>query len=488
MNAKSELSSNLEIRLKEAVHLHHIGYLDEAEDLYRSIMVEFPNNPNIYYNLGMLTLENNRFDEGLSFLRTALEIAPQKEIFWTSYISSLIKAQQYAEAELALSIGAKAGLSQCEIASLKPFKVLPIKCHSDHRTTKVTGRSYSCRNGLSILGKSRLIFDLSNYIAYVNNNETNEFYKLLNDYFLHEELVGALTYDSNTQNIFSKRTYTGSYLQVNHSIHLKGRWLSLADHASENWMHWLSEVLPRFFFTGSLLDKNIGLIIDENLPHSILQTLHLISAERPLFKIKKHTFVQVEELVVPIPDVYSFFWNRKEQNMPTVWSFNHAALNRMSEYLKTATCCKNNSNNFLIYNQRKAAFRHIKNELDLKFMLENFGFLTINSAEMTAHEQIDAHASCRLLVCQAGAALANIAFMPTGSLVLVLILESIYIDYKYFFDYAAIFGVSVIYAKCDGIKNDRCDAQATFTVDHPTNQDMICNLDQIRAQLIDCLF
>lgn len=469
-------------RLKQAVYLHHIGNLQEAEHLYLEVLHEHPHHPDANYNLGMLVLENKRVEESLFFFKAALEASPQEEVFWISYIDALIQAGHYTEAELVLSYGSDAGLSQKEIASFMPFKVLPFVFSESRDLTGVAQSSYCCQNGLTVLGKSRLVFDTENHIVFVDGLEVDSIYRLMADFFFHDELFKVIGYDVMSHKVFFKRTYAGSYLRLDARFHLKGKWLSLLHHASENWMHWLSEVLPKLYVSNSPLDDFVGLIVDADLPDSINQTLQLLAPNRCVYKVKAHEFVHVDELVIPTTAAYSLFWKRTRQDIPAVWKFDRTALKRMrSGFLELIG---NEKSDFqLIYSQRKASFRHIKNEEALKLMLDELGFTTINTGAMTAFDQIEVFKNCKLLVSQAGAAMANMVFMPIGSIAIVLALDSAHIDYDYFDEYASIFGVSIIYLKCKGADPEKYYEDAVFSVKHPTNQDIICDLKQLCLQM-----
>jgi dTDP-4-amino-4,6-dideoxygalactose transaminase/predicted O-linked N-acetylglucosamine transferase (SPINDLY family) len=107
-----------EKRLVRAVSLHQAGHTHEATRLYRDILLEQPNQPNANYNLGVLALEDRHADTSLSYFKAALEADPQEKQYWLSYIKALIQARHYEDAQLVLSYGLKAGLSDTEVKPL----------------------------------------------------------------------------------------------------------------------------------------------------------------------------------------------------------------------------------------------------------------------------------------------------------------------------------------------------------------------------------
>jgi len=108
----------IEQRLLTAISLHEIGQLQNAERLYRDILLEQPNHPNTNHYMGKAVLESGHVDASLPFFKAALEADPQQEQYWLSYISALIQATQYEDAKLVLSYGNQAGLSAQKVEAL----------------------------------------------------------------------------------------------------------------------------------------------------------------------------------------------------------------------------------------------------------------------------------------------------------------------------------------------------------------------------------
>jgi capsular polysaccharide biosynthesis protein len=120
-------------------------------------------------------------------------------------------------------------------------------------------------------------------------------------------------------------------------------------------------------------------------------------------------------------------------------------------------------------------------------MLDELGFVTINPASMSLRDQLVKFSNCKVLVIQAGAALANMAFMPSGSVAVVLALDSQHVHYDYFEQYGKIFEVSVIYIKCRSATPNKYRPEAIFTISHPTNHDLACDLNLFRRIVMDAV-
>ena len=110
---------NLEQTLQTAITHHKAGELENAEQLYRSILSEQTNHPDANHNLGVLLKQDDKADIALSFFKTALESNPNQGQYWISYIDTLIHLQQYDAAQNVLNQGQAKGLKGDAVDQLK---------------------------------------------------------------------------------------------------------------------------------------------------------------------------------------------------------------------------------------------------------------------------------------------------------------------------------------------------------------------------------
>ncbi|MDP3744222.1 MAG: DegT/DnrJ/EryC1/StrS family aminotransferase [Methylotenera sp.] len=108
-----------EQHLLNTVSLQSDRQRQAAELMYRDILLEHPNHPNANYNLGMIALKEQQVNASLPFFKIALEADPQEEQYWLSYISALIQAEHFEDAQLVLSYGLQAGLAGKGVESLE---------------------------------------------------------------------------------------------------------------------------------------------------------------------------------------------------------------------------------------------------------------------------------------------------------------------------------------------------------------------------------
>jgi len=101
--------------LQQAIAAHKEGKLEEAERLYRDILQTQPRHPDANHNLGVLEVSLNKSEVALPLFKTAVEVNPNIEQFWISYIDALIKENQFENAKEVLEQGEKTGLTKAII-------------------------------------------------------------------------------------------------------------------------------------------------------------------------------------------------------------------------------------------------------------------------------------------------------------------------------------------------------------------------------------
>lgn len=100
----------VEQALHKAIVCHQSGQLQDAERLFRNILLTSPNHPAANHNLGVLLVQLRRFGAALPFLKVALEAEPDEGQHWLSYISALAESGQNHAAHQVLEQGQQRGL------------------------------------------------------------------------------------------------------------------------------------------------------------------------------------------------------------------------------------------------------------------------------------------------------------------------------------------------------------------------------------------
>jgi protein O-GlcNAc transferase len=105
--------------LKQGLAAHNQGNLQEAEHLYRAILQVQPKHPHANHNLGLIAVAINQSDVALLLFKNAIEVSPNIEQFWLSYIEALISEQQFEGAKQALKNGKKKGVAKKNLKILR---------------------------------------------------------------------------------------------------------------------------------------------------------------------------------------------------------------------------------------------------------------------------------------------------------------------------------------------------------------------------------
>ena len=89
---------NIEQALQKGILAHKDGKLQDAETFYRSILQNQPKHSLANHCMGILAVSVNETKKALPLFKTAVEVNPEIEQFWLSYIDALIKLYRLNEA------------------------------------------------------------------------------------------------------------------------------------------------------------------------------------------------------------------------------------------------------------------------------------------------------------------------------------------------------------------------------------------------------
>jgi thioredoxin-like negative regulator of GroEL len=90
---------------QRGVAAHKQGKLRNAERFYRAVLQIQPKHPDANHNLGVLAVSVGKIEEALPLLKQALDLNPEKEQFWLSYLDGLIRAGKVDAATRVLADG-----------------------------------------------------------------------------------------------------------------------------------------------------------------------------------------------------------------------------------------------------------------------------------------------------------------------------------------------------------------------------------------------
>ena len=105
--------------LKHALAEHRAGHLAAAEERYRSLIGAEPRHAGASHHLGVLLVQTGRIEEGLTRLRSALEMDPEQPLYYFSLAKGLLAAGAPAQAGATLRQATQRGLADPRFEPLK---------------------------------------------------------------------------------------------------------------------------------------------------------------------------------------------------------------------------------------------------------------------------------------------------------------------------------------------------------------------------------
>jgi len=112
------MKANVEKDLQKGIKAHSLGNLQEAERVYRAILQSYPKHPDANHNLGLIAISVNQVTAALPLFKTALDVNPNIEQFWVSYIDVLIKNDQLKSAKQAIKKAKNKGFNVKQLEAL----------------------------------------------------------------------------------------------------------------------------------------------------------------------------------------------------------------------------------------------------------------------------------------------------------------------------------------------------------------------------------
>lgn len=105
-------------QLQSAVIHQQAGRFEDAARQYRAILQVAPCHPEANHNMGVLAVQMQQAELGLTYLIAALEADPACGQYWTSYIDALYQAGQLEEARQMLALAQQQGLQGEDVDEL----------------------------------------------------------------------------------------------------------------------------------------------------------------------------------------------------------------------------------------------------------------------------------------------------------------------------------------------------------------------------------
>jgi hypothetical protein len=195
----------------------------------------------------------------------------------------------------------------------------------------------------------------------------------------------------------------------------------LSGRCDENWFHFIIDTVPRILFVSDI-PRDVPLLIRSDIPENSKSVLASIT-NREIIEIESNEILEVQNLYV-VPGRSSVFDSKPPKGSSFV-EFSPTALKSIRSLLLNAQN-EIGSNSLVdtsahtIALSRSSKTRNIQNWSSLNQVIKNFGFVIYELNDVFFRNQIKTFNNARILIAPGGAALANILFMPPGSVVVVL--------------------------------------------------------------------
>ena len=118
-----DMELNIDLLLQQGVSAHQAGNLQEAERCYKNILQTQSTHPHANHNLGALYVSINKSETALNLFKTALQVNPNIELFWISYINALINERLFTEAKQALKKAKRKGANKNKLNDLNQYLI-----------------------------------------------------------------------------------------------------------------------------------------------------------------------------------------------------------------------------------------------------------------------------------------------------------------------------------------------------------------------------
>ena len=125
---------NIDLSLQQGISAHQAGNLQEAERCYKNILQTQSTHPHANHNLGALYVSINKSETALNLFKTALQVNPNIELFWMSYINALINERQFTEAKQALKKAKRKGANKNKLNALNQHLISQVNGSSPHQS------------------------------------------------------------------------------------------------------------------------------------------------------------------------------------------------------------------------------------------------------------------------------------------------------------------------------------------------------------------
>lgn len=194
----------------------------------------------------------------------------------------------------------------------------------------------------------------------------------------------------------------------------------ISGRCSPNYFHCLIEYFGRSYILNkaTFLSHKPVLIVDSKMTNSEFECLKILFPDWPIFKKRSDILLNVKKLYFPSINTYHPDWTLipAEKNADVCFSTLLFLRNTIFDNLKITQSTKRRK----IFLERKSG-RNIVNNKEVKKMLINMGFESIDPASLSFENQVKLFNESEFIIGAAGSAFTNLIFCNPGTIVVSLV-------------------------------------------------------------------
>lgn len=225
-----------------------------------------------------------------------------------------------------------------------------------------------------------------------------------------------------------------------------------------NWAHWTTEYLPKLALVEGLERyRDWPLVIDEGLHPNIVASLELVAARRELVRLPEGVSMRLREaLTVGSPGYTAYEYRYDWEAGPPGFkrehtAFSPAALDLVRRRAWQSAGASPARERRIYITRPRGSMRPFVGGEEVERFFAAAGFEIIDTAGLSAAEQVQLFSRARCIVGQSGAGLTNLVFAPPGCRVVVFAANSPHSIFHYFANMGAAAGHHVYYCYGESI-------------------------------------
>lgn len=250
----------------------------------------------------------------------------------------------------------------------------------------------------------------------------------------------------------------------------------LHDH-SHNYFHWLLEVLPRLLLARDRgLVDDIPLLVQERIAPQMEELLKLIFGKPPsLIKIGPGYNVEVGKLHLVTDICHNEVHTRHLPDRRDIL-LSQTAIQLLRKAV--APLMRQGVKQFerVLIARQNVAFRRLVNREALELVLKERGYATFDPGAATFSQQVQVFSNARFIICEAGAAQANLVFCQPGATICILVNGCAFSNYYYLMEFGHLLGLRVRLVECMRLEG---------THELGVQDDMIVHLSELETYLTE---